>query len=183
VPGANGTVGAELAERAADAITAADVLLLQGEVAPDASARAAAIARDAGVTVIVNTAPVSEGTDLVLAHASVVVANLEEARTLNLVAGETVVITHGAAGAEVAGVIVPAFPATVVDPTGAGDAFCGALAVALGEGRDLVAAVRFANAAGACAVAVAGAEPSLPTRAAVEAVLAAGAGPAGPTRR
>jgi ribokinase len=58
-----------------------------------------------------------------------------------------------------------------VDPTGAGDAFCGALAVALAEGRDPVDAVRFAAAAGACAVQVAGAEPSMPTRAAVDALL------------
>ena len=43
--------------------------------------------------------------------------------------------------------LVPAFPpARVVDPTGAGDAFAAGLTVALAEGGDLVAAVRFGNA-------------------------------------
>jgi ribokinase len=60
----------------------------------------------------------------------------------------------------------------VVDTTAAGDAFCGALAVALAEGRPLVAAARFAGAAGALAVTVAGAGPSLPRRQEIERLLA-----------
>jgi ribokinase len=59
----------------------------------------------------------------------------------------------------------------VVDSTAAGDAFCGALAVALAEGRALPDAVRFANAAGAVAVTRLGAEPSLPHREEVERLL------------
>jgi ribokinase len=59
----------------------------------------------------------------------------------------------------------------VVDPTGAGDAFCAALAIAVAEGDDLVTAARFGAAAGACAVRRLGAEPGLPTRAEVMAVL------------
>ena len=56
-----------------------------------------------------------------------------------------------------------------VDATAAGDTFCGALAVALGEGRELSDAVRFANAASALAVTKMGAQPSIPTRAQIEA--------------
>ncbi|MDQ3700725.1 MAG: PfkB family carbohydrate kinase, partial [Chloroflexota bacterium] len=63
------------------------------------------------------------------------------------------------------------FPAHAVDTTAAGDAFCAALAVALGEGRALIEAASFASAAGALAVTVAGAGPSLPRRPAIEALL------------
>jgi ribokinase len=52
----------------------------------------------------------------------------------------------------------------VRDTTGAGDAFCAALAVCLAETDDFVTALAWANAAGACAVSVSGAEPSLPYR-------------------
>jgi ribokinase len=57
---------------------------------------------------------------------------------------------------------------TVVDSTAAGDAFTGALAVAWGEGRDLVDAVRWASAAGAACVRTVGAYPSLPGRADID---------------
>ena len=50
-----------------------------------------------------------------------------------------------------------------MDTTGAGDAFCGALATSLANGNDLVNSVRFASAAGAAAVTVLGATPSMPT--------------------
>jgi ribokinase len=63
----------------------------------------------------------------------------------------------------------PAPAVDVVDTTGAGDAFNGALAVALGEGRDLPDAVDFANRAGALACTRRGAQDSLPRREDVEA--------------
>ena len=59
---------------------------------------------------------------------------------------------------------VPGFKVKPVDTTAAGDAFNGALAVALAEGRSMVEAVRFANAAGAIAVTRMGAQPTAPTR-------------------
>jgi ribokinase len=66
---------------------------------------------------------------------------------------------------------VPAFPVRVVDTTAAGDAFCGALAVAWAEGRDLLDAVRWANAAGAAAVRKVGASNGLPDRAEIDAIF------------
>ena len=57
---------------------------------------------------------------------------------------------------------VAAFDVDVVDTTGAGDAFCAALAVRLAEGAGLEHALRFANAAGALACTREGAEPSMP---------------------
>ena len=65
----------------------------------------------------------------------------------------------------------PAFAVDVVDTTGAGDTFCGALAVALAEGQSPETALRFASAAAALAVTKSGAQPSLPKRAQVDAFL------------
>ena len=67
---------------------------------------------------------------------------------------------------------VPGFRVPVIDTTAAGDAFAGALAVALSEGMAMVDAVRFANAAGALACTKMGAMAAMPTRAEVEKLLA-----------
>jgi ribokinase len=90
---------------------------------------------------------------------------------------KTVVLKLGGTGAMVIdgqGQIerVRPFRVKVVDTTAAGDAFTGALAVAYAEGLSLPAAVRFANAAGAVCCQTFGAQPSLPTRQAVEELLA-----------
>jgi ribokinase len=66
---------------------------------------------------------------------------------------------------------VPAFKVEPLDTTAAGDAFSGALAVALAERRELRDAAQFASAAGAIAVTRQGAQPSLPTRQAIEEFL------------
>ena len=172
--GANGAVGPGDADAAAAAIRASDVLLLQGEVDASASARAAAIASEAGRLVVFNAAPVPDRADLILDCEPLVVVNAHEALELGLESSDRVIVTLGGAGVQVGPHRVGAFATEVVDPTGAGDAFCAALAVALVEGAELLDAVRFAAAAGACAVQVAGAQPSMPTRAAVEMLLYSG---------
>jgi ribokinase len=68
----------------------------------------------------------------------------------------------------------PAHKVKVVDTTGAGDAFRAGLAVKIAEGNGLDGAVRFANACGALACTIMGAEPSMPKRDAVELLLAQG---------
>ncbi|MBM3223099.1 MAG: ribokinase [Candidatus Tectomicrobia bacterium] len=86
-----------------------------------------------------------------------------------------VILTLGAQGAFVgtlaAGEHIPAFPVQPVDTTAAGDAFNGALAVALAEGCTHSAAVRFANAAAGLACTQPGAQNSLPRREQVTAML------------
>ncbi|HEV7224186.1 MAG TPA: ribokinase [Pirellulales bacterium] len=77
------------------------------------------------------------------------------------------VITLGAQGCmtvEEETILAPGRAVSSIDATGAGDAFNGALAVALAEGRSLADAARWANAAAAIAVTRLGAQPSLPTR-------------------
>jgi ribokinase len=85
-------------------------------------------------------------------------------------------ITLGSRGAVLLGPngarLQPAPPVKVVDTTAAGDAFAGAIAVALGEGLADADAVQLAVAAGSLACTVLGARPSLPTRAAVDLFLA-----------
>lgn len=87
----------------------------------------------------------------------------------------TIVVTLGGEGALISGdagtKAVPGWRVDVVDTTAAGDAFNGALAVALAEGCEFVDAVRFANAAAALACTRRGAQPSLPTRVDVERLL------------
>ena len=63
---------------------------------------------------------------------------------------------------------IPGVAVNAIDATGAGDAFNGALAMALSEGRSLADAARWANRAAAIAVTRLGAQPSLPTRAEIE---------------
>jgi ribokinase len=86
------------------------------------------------------------------------------------------VVTLGAAGAMLLGpdggvVTAPGFRVQAVDTTAAGDGFVGAFAVALAAGRSGRDALRWGNAAGALAVTREGAQPSLPSRAELEAFL------------
>jgi ribokinase len=69
-------------------------------------------------------------------------------------------------------VALPAHKAKVVDTTGAGDCFVGALAAQLATGADILDAARYANAAAACSVERLGAAPSMPTPREVAAKLA-----------
>jgi ribokinase len=143
--------------------------------------------------VILNPAPARELPDALLRRVSVLTPNELEAETLTGVkvrdarsakkaarrllehGVEAVVITLGARGAWVATAAgdkrVPGFRVRAVDTTAAGDVFNGALAVALGEGRSLLDAVRFANAAAAISVTRLGAQPSAPKRAEIERLL------------
>jgi ribokinase len=67
---------------------------------------------------------------------------------------------------------VPAFTVNAIDTTAAGDCFNGAFAVALTRGKPPAEAARYGAAAAAISVTRAGAQPSLPTSAEVEAFLA-----------
>lgn len=194
VPRANLALSVADIDAARGVIEAADVVLLQLEVPPAASARAAELAHRAGAVVVLNPAPVpaAGGDDLgrFAGVVDVLVPNEVEGAQLlgrprrsvddDLVAlaaryGCEVALTLGGAGAAVldgAGVErVAAHPVDVVDTVGAGDAFCGALGAALARGLPLGRAAVEANAAAALAVTVRGAEPSLPTGAAVRALL------------
>ncbi|MET7420229.1 ribokinase [Dactylosporangium sp. NPDC005555] len=151
------------------------VLLASLEVPLDTVAAAARLARAAGWTVVVNPAPAVQLPPSLLEDVDVLVPNEHELAVLGapadlLAAGVgAVVVTLGAAGCRVhrAGgtVDVPAHPVRAVDTTGAGDAFCAALAWALDTDRSLEEAVRLACVAGALATRAVGARTALPTAA------------------
>jgi ribokinase len=183
-PGANRTF-VDLTDTEAAVVADGDVLLCQQEIPARTVIEAARAARSGGTRVVLNAAPARElGPDL-LELVDLLVVNEGEARALTgpgdpdmaalLAKVPRVVLTLGGAGAwyadrEGRSERVPPFPVEVHDTTAAGDAFTGALAVAWGEGRDLVDAVRWACAAGAACVRRVGAYPSLPMRADIEAL-------------
>lgn len=143
---------------------------------------AAAVARATGF-VCVNLAPTNLAIDdAVLRRADLLVVNEGEAgdfgRRLHGLPG-LVAVTWGSRGATLLrdGVrVATAEPPEVdaLDTTGAGDAFVGALVVAMLEGMTPAEALRFACAAGALTAAKAGAQSSLPWRGEVDAALGGG---------
>ena len=189
-PGANATLEPKDVDRAAEEIEAADILLLQLETPIPTVAHAVSRARDAGVPVILNPAPAAPVDVRVLRDVSVLTPNTGEAialtggggsgveaarlaaRKLRAAGVRRVIVTLGAEGAlleeDEVSVVRPARSVAVVDTTAAGDAFNGALAVALAEGASLQAAADFANQAAALSTTREGAQPSLPTRAEVD---------------
>lgn len=152
------------------------VLLLQLEV-PIETVLAAA--RDFSGTVVLNPAPAQPLPDELLEYIDVLVPNEGELQQLteiddpveaarSLIGPRWVVVTRGAAGALVVdrdhAVVIEAPSVEAVDTTGAGDAFCGALAAELAAGIDVESAVVTAVRAGAHAVTRLGAQSALPTR-------------------
>ena len=140
-----------------------DVLLVQLEVPMAVVASAARDAAARGVRVVGNAAPYAALPHDVAAVADPVVVNEHEALALadGDVLPRSVLVTFGAAGCSWDGErYEPATPpGEAVDTTGAGDAFCGALAAALADGAERAEAVRRAAQAGAAAVGRFGAQP------------------------
>jgi ribokinase len=184
-PGANRALTVEHVRARADDFAWAEIVLASCEVPLEAVRCALELARRRGIPTMLNPAPVPDVGLEFLDLVDYLTPNAGEATRLSGVAGDEaaaaalrargarcVLVTLGERGvlacAEERRRHVPAFRVDAVDTTAAGDAFNGALAVALTEGRELPAAVRFANAAAALACTRRGAQASLPTRAEVE---------------
>ncbi|MFE0102419.1 ribokinase [Streptomyces sp. NPDC059009] len=188
-PGANSRLTAADCEAAAEALRTARVTVLQQEV-PDAANHAAA--RLAGGMVLYNPAPAVTGA-VPPAHVDLLIPNRTELAALTgsaepetidevtaaarkLSGADAVLVTLGGDGVLLlegsASLHIPAFPVRPTDTTGAGDAFCGALAVALAEGNSLEQAARWASAAAAISTTRTGAQGSSPHRDEVAALLA-----------
>ena len=197
--GANDTCGREEAKRVKDAMRRASTLMLQLEVSLDLSLEAAREASRQGKTVILDPGPVRLLPQDLYHYCDVMTPNETEAQALvgfpvteqesaARAAGwlldqgvKLAVIKLGAQGAFYAtgqgGEYVAPFPVAAVDSVAAGDAFNGALAVALAQGQAPGQAVRTASAAGALAVTKSGAQDSMPSRQEVDALLRSQAGP------
>jgi ribokinase len=195
-PGANRALSPADVDRRTGDFEWAEVVVCSLEVPLAAARRALELARRRGALTILNPAPLPDrGLDF-LELADYVTPNEGEAARLTgltlrdlddaarvATAVRTLGVTHavltlGADGAFAQGpggrCHAAAFSVTAVDTTGAGDAFNGALAVALAQRRELGDALRFANAAAGLACTRRGAQPAMPTLEEVEHLLAAG---------
>jgi ribokinase len=161
-------------------------LLMQLEIPLDTVQAYAQAAHAAGVTVVLNAAPARALPRALLDDVDVLIVNEGElaaltgpvgdtAQRVALLAAPTVVVTLGARGcvARHQGVWLeqPAFVVDVVDSTGAGDTFCGALLAAWSAGADMATALRRASAAAALACTRMGAQSSVPALAEVDQFL------------
>src|SRR4030042_1714295 len=171
--GANARLAVTDVRKAKGIIRSADIVLMQLESPLETVREAAEIAASAGVPVILNPAPARELDNDILSRVAYLTPNEIEAEILTGItlinqpdlarAADTllakgmkaVLVTLGAKGVYVATrekkEVVPAFKVIPVDTTAAGDAFNGALAVALAEGKPLFKAARVAHAAAALA--------------------------------
>ena len=169
------------------------MLLLQQEVPPSANAALIARAARPGMRIVLNAAPARRLTRELLAMVDTLIVNETEAAALATmlgwpaeaatfaaaaaaaIDGLEVVVTLGAAGAvSVRGreqIHVAPAPLDVVDTTGAGDAFAGAFAAALDAGDDRACSAADGVAAGSLACTMHGAQPALPARDAIDALL------------
>jgi ribokinase len=190
-PGANQLLADDDVRAASEVIQGAGALLLQLEVPLDTVLLAAQVARGSGVRVILNAAPARPLPDALLALVDVLLVNEteltlisgsigghEEAARLLLARGaHSALVTLGREGsllvANEGTTYMPAFAVEAVDTTAAGDAFTGAYVVALLDGSDPRACLRFASAAAAIKVTRYGAQPGFPSRREVEDFLAA----------
>ena len=188
-PGANGRRAPHHVEQEAERIAVAAGVCLCLESPLETVVAAARLGHKAGAIVILNLSPFREVPAEVLADADLLLVNEHEAAQLLGSTDPTldweatargftargvrdVVVTLGARGAmgiqggpENAPVLtpIPAAPTSVVDTTGCGDAFTGAVADSLARGAGLVAAARRAAVVASMAAATEGAQDSYPT--------------------
>ncbi|MBK8023483.1 MAG: ribokinase [Chloroflexi bacterium] len=180
---ANTLMDAAFVDVAEEQIARSKVVMSVLEIPVEAAARAMELGKKHGVTTILNPAPAAALPDSIFQHIDILTPNESELRilmglrpddptpTAELAAQlkargvKTLVVTQGSKGAmlyDEGGVTaVPSIPVTVVDTTGAGDAFNSGLAVAVAMGKPLVEAVRYGCAAGAKACTTLGVIPSL----------------------
>jgi ribokinase len=171
-------LGAAEMAPALEGIGAGDIVLLQGNLALDATAFALDMARRQGATTVFNPAPFWPGADRLVGLCRIVIANRLEAEQIGhaLHGAETAIVTLGAEGCVVIeGGQRRAFPAervSAVDTTGCGDAFCGVMAAALARGLSIEAAIVAAQKAAVLTATRAGAFDALPSREELQVIVA-----------
>lgn len=188
-PGANHALRPEHLDQHRDLFENASHLLLQLEIPFDTIQHACRLARQHGLTIVINPSPWSDGFNTRDFPCDLLVVNEHEAAAflghqgrepsgelLDELHLQTLLITHGAAptlAVSRAGGTFQSSPPSVspVDTVGAGDAFTGALAVALAEGQPLEDAVKFANTAASLSILKPGAQGATPSRKEIESAL------------
>ena len=186
-PGANSDLTPDMLDAHRDTLAGAEVVLAQFEVPIETVLRASQLTT---ALFILNPAPAVAVPDELLERVDILIVNrselamlagsseptgIEAAATLAQTLSKQTVVTLGGDGALLVG---PrdwshhaAFDVDAIDPTGAGDTFCGAVAAQISRGVSLTDSVPFAVAAGALAVTKVGAQGAMPGRGQVEALL------------
>lgn len=184
--GANGDLTEEDIEKSRKDLEGCDILLLQLESPIPSVLKAAKIAHQAGKTVVLNPAPACPLPEELFRSIDLFIPNETELSTFSGIEVKDVesaekaaaamqakgvgklIVTMGSKGALICeggpSVFVPAHKVKAVDTTAAGDTFCGALCVAISEGKTLKEAAEFACAASALTVQKMGAQNSIPYR-------------------
>ena len=184
--GANGDLKEEDIEKSRKDLENCDILLLQLESPIPSVLKAAKIAHQAGKTVVLNPAPACPLPEELFRSIDLFIPNETELSTFSGIEVKDVesaekaaaamqakgvgklIVTMGSKGALICeggpSVFVPAHKVKAVDTTAAGDTFCGALCVAISEGKTLKEAAEFACAASALTVQKMGAQNSIPFR-------------------
>ncbi|MEW9580326.1 ribokinase [Paraburkholderia sp. DGU8] len=194
VAGSNGEVTPETIARHEALLAAANVVVCQLETPPATVRAALAAARRLGKTVILNPAPATgplpaDWLPLIdylipneleaAALTGLPVDSPEDAAracaALRAAGARNVLVTLGARGVQAAldGAVAALYEAPqvkAIDTTAAGDTFIGGFAAQLAQGASVDAAIRFAQRAAALSVTRAGAQPSIPTRAELDAL-------------
>ncbi len=191
--GANMDLAASDVEAMRKVLRGARLALFQLESPLATVIAALRLAKEEGLTTILDPAPAQPLSGELLRYVDILTPNEGEALTLlgrpiarvmaddapALVAAlrqlgpRTVILKLGEAGCFAEGVHYPGYRVRAVDTTAAGDTFNAALAIALAEGKRLSEALPFANAAAAISVTKLGAQASAPSRDEVEKFLAA----------
>ena len=181
--GANAALSSADVDRARPAIERAQVVVLQLEIPLRTVTHAIKLAKSFGKTVLLNPAPALKLPRALLRQVDYLTPNEHELRviagggkpSLKALGCRYLIETRGAAGSRAIGpgfeAHIPAFKVRPVDTVGAGDCFSGTLAVAIAEKMWLTDAIRFASAAAAICVTRAGAQPSMPSRREIEAMM------------
>jgi len=185
VAAANGSVSPAFVRERRSYIEGADILLMQLEIPLESVLEAAKIASAKKRTIILDPAPAVPLSDELYRHISIITPNETEAALLTgedtsteagmLRAGrvlldrgvQTVIIKAGRQGAFLVdrsgAELVPGFKVKTVDTVAAGDSFNAGLACALGYGKSLKEAIRFANAVAALSTTREGAQSAMPS--------------------
>ncbi|MDN4523891.1 ribokinase [Fictibacillus fluitans] len=182
VSAANHSVTPELVEKKREAIAGSDFLLVQLEIPLESVQKAVSIAKENGVKVILNPAPIQELSEELLDQTDYITPNEHELELLlqgrDLASlQDKIIVTRGSEGLmfyqDNEEVNIPSYKIEVKDTTGAGDSFNGGLAVGLSQGLSLQEACQYGNAIAALSVTKLGAQTGMPTKEEVERFIAA----------
>jgi len=181
VKGANDKVTPGVIDEAQEAITTAQIVLIQQEIPEETVAYVSDLCSKYNVALLLNPAPARSLDIKIIEQARYITPNEHECEILfpQYSTHEALkqypnklFITEGSKGVRYFNskeeVLVPTYKVNAVDTTGAGDTFNAALAVALAEGKNIEFALKFANRAASLSVTKFGAQGGMPTRAEVE---------------